>query len=85
MGMSGARRLSRMLTNLRHTIAIELLCACQGIDLLVPLQTGTLAQKAYAAVRAKSSKLTEDRPLAPDIEVVTALISDTSFSKILRL
>lgn len=28
MGMSGARRLSRMLTNLRHTIAIELLCAC---------------------------------------------------------
>jgi len=29
MGMSGARRLERMLVNLRHTIAIELLCACQ--------------------------------------------------------
>jgi histidine ammonia-lyase len=84
MGMSGARRLSRMLTNLRHTIAIELLCACQGIDLLAPLQTGPRAQKAYAAVRQKSPKLTDDRPLAPDIEAVTALISDTSFSKILR-
>jgi histidine ammonia-lyase len=83
MGMSGARRLSRMLTNLRHTIAIELLCACQGIDLLAPLQTGALAQKAYAAVRAKSPKLTDDRPLALDIEAVTALISDNSFSKIL--
>lgn len=85
MGMSGARRLSHMLTNLRHTIAIELLCACQGIDLLAPLQTGIRAQKAFAAVRAKSPKLTEDRPLAPDIEAVTALISDTSFPKILKL
>jgi histidine ammonia-lyase len=83
MGMSGARRLARMLTNLRHTIAIELLCACQGIDLLAPLQTGARAQKAYAAVREKSPKLTDDRPLAPDIEAVTALISVNSFSKIL--
>jgi histidine ammonia-lyase len=83
MGMSGARRLARMLTNLRHTIAIELLCACQGIDLLAPLQTGPLAQKAYVAIRAKSPKLTADRPLAPDIEAVTTLISDNSFSKIL--
>src|SRR6202040_1241083 len=40
MGMSGARRLERMLQNLRYTIAVELLCACQGIDLLAPLQTG---------------------------------------------
>jgi histidine ammonia-lyase len=83
MGMSAARRLSRMLTNLRHTIAIEFLCACQGIDLLAPLQTGPRAQKAYAAVRQKSPKLANDRPLAPDIEAVSALISDNSFSKIL--
>jgi histidine ammonia-lyase len=83
MGMSGARRLARMLLNLRHTIAIELLCACQGIDLLAPLQTGAQAQKAYAAVRAKSPKLTADRPLAPDIEAISTLISTNSFSDIL--
>jgi histidine ammonia-lyase len=83
MGMSGARRLARMLLNLRHTIAIELLCASQGIDLLAPLQTGALAQKAYAAVRAKSPKLTNDRPLGPDIEAISALISNNSFSNIL--
>jgi histidine ammonia-lyase len=84
MGMSGARRLERMLANLRHTIAIEFLCACQGIDLLAPLQTGTLARKAYAVVRAKSGKVTEDRPLAPDIEAVAALVADGNFSAILR-
>jgi histidine ammonia-lyase len=84
MGMSGARRLERMLVNLRNTIAIELLCACQGIDLLAPLQTGTLAKKAHAVVRAKSGKVTEDRPLATDIEAVAALVAGGSFSTILR-
>jgi histidine ammonia-lyase len=84
MGMSGARRLERMLVNLQNTIAIELLCACQGIDLLAPLQTGTLARKAYAVVRAKSAKLMEDRPLAPDIEAVAALIATGNFSAILH-
>ncbi len=83
MGMSGARRLTRMLTNLRHTVAIELLCACQGIDLLAPLQTGTLAQKAYAAVREKSAQLTADRPLSKDIESVAALLVESSFTKII--
>ena len=84
MGMSGARRLERMLHNLRHILAIELLCACQGIDLLAPLQTGTLAKKAYDAVRAASSKVTADRPLAPDINAVSALIAQGAIAKILH-
>jgi histidine ammonia-lyase len=84
MGMSGARRLSRMLQNLRHTVAIELLCAAQGIELLAPLQTGTLAKKAIATIRAASPKVVEDRPLAPDIESVTAKIADGTFSAILH-
>src|SRR5262249_47211095 len=75
MGMSGARRLGRMVQNLRNTLAIELLCACQGIDLLAPLQTGSLANKAYLAVRAKSGKVVQDRPLAPEIEAVSVLIA----------
>jgi histidine ammonia-lyase len=84
MGMSGARRLERMLVNLRHIIAIELLCACQGIDFLAPLQTGALAKKAHAAVRAKSAKVTDDRPLAPEIEAVSALVAEGTVSAILR-
>jgi histidine ammonia-lyase len=84
MGMSGARRLERMLANLRHTVAIELLCACQGIDLLAPLQTGTLARKAHAAVRAKSAMVKEDRPLATDIEAVAKLIAEEAIAAVLR-
>jgi len=84
MGMSGARRLERMLVNLRTTIAIELLCACQGIDLLAPLQTGALAKKAYEAVRARSPKLSVDRPLGPDIDAVAILVAQGAISSLLR-
>ena len=84
MGMSGARRLSRMLRNLQSIVAIELLCACQGIDLLAPLKTGTLALHAYAAVRASSPKVTADRPLAPDINAVSTLINSDVFGKLLH-
>jgi histidine ammonia-lyase len=83
MGMSGARRLERMLGNLQNTIAIELLCACQGIDLLAPLQTGALAKKAYDVVRVKSPNLAQDRSLASDIEAVSALVADQAISAIL--
>jgi histidine ammonia-lyase len=84
MGMSGARRLQRMLHNLQHILSIELLCACQGIDLLAPLQTGLLAKQAYDAIRTKSAKVTEDRALAPDINAISDLISAHIFAHLLH-
>jgi len=84
MGMSGARRLEKMLQNLRGIVAIELMCACQGIDLLAPLQTGTLAKKAYERVRAKSAKVVQDRPLAADIEAVAELVDGGAIAQVLH-
>jgi histidine ammonia-lyase len=83
MGMSAARRLRPMLDNLRNILAIELLAACQGIDLLAPLHTGALAQKAHARVRSVAKKVEEDRSLAKDIDAVGTLITDASFQDIL--
>jgi len=84
MGMSGARRLERMLKNLRNILAIELLCACQGIDLLAPLQTGALAMKAYQTVRSASPKVTSDRPLAPDVNAVSEIIAAGTIARVLH-
>jgi histidine ammonia-lyase len=83
MGMSGARRLARMLENSRNILAIELMCACQGIDLLAPLKTGTLATRAYDLVRATSAKLVEDRPLAAEIAAVSELVAGSEISRLL--
>jgi histidine ammonia-lyase len=84
MGMSGARRLQKMLQNLQHILSIELLCAAQGIDLLAPLQTGTLARQAQQAIRAKSAKVTEDRPLAPDINALSDLVASGFFANLVH-
>jgi histidine ammonia-lyase len=84
MGMGGARRIEPMMANLRNVLAIELLSACQGIDLLAPLRTGAEAQKAHDIVRKVSSAVEADRSLAPDIEAVARLIDKGSFSAILR-
>jgi histidine ammonia-lyase len=84
MGMSGARRLQPMLANLRNVLAIELLAACQGIDLLDPLKTAPEAQKAHDIVRSVSATLTADRSLAPDIEAVARHIAKGSFAEVLR-
>ncbi len=84
MGMAGARRINPMLANLRNVLAIELLSACQGIDLLAPLRTGSEAQKAYETVRSASSFVEVDRSLSADIEAVASLVARGTFSAILR-
>jgi len=84
MGMGAARRIQPMLGNLRNVLAIELLAACQGIDLLAPLNTGSQAAKAQAIVRAESKMMEADRSLAPDIRAVERSIAAGAFSDILR-
>jgi len=84
MGMGAARRIQPMLGNLRNVLAIELLAACQGIDLLAPLATGAHAAKAQAKVRAESKMVEADRSLAPDIRAIERCIAAGDFSKILR-
>jgi histidine ammonia-lyase len=84
MGMGGARRLEPMLANLRNILAIELLAACQGIDLLSPLRPGPETRKAYDIVRTLSPAVDADRSLAPDIEAVAREVDKGSFAAILR-
>ena len=84
MGMSAARRLAPMLANVRNILAIEALAACQGIDLLAPLQPGPLTRRAYDAVRGISKRVDVDRSLAPDIEGVAEMIGSGKLGAILH-
>jgi histidine ammonia-lyase len=83
MGMGAARRIEPMLANLRNILAIELLAACQGIDLLAPLRTGPETSKAYAFVRSLSKTVDADRSLAPDIEMVSRELASGTFAALL--
>ncbi|MBQ4073839.1 MAG: histidine ammonia-lyase [Clostridia bacterium] len=77
MGTIAARKAGEILENLRRVIGMELMCACQAIDLQNggdKLGKGTRA--AYAAVRRVCDMLEEDRPLYEDINRCEGLLRD---------
>lgn len=76
MSMSAALKAARALALATHVVAIEILCATQAIDLLAPLQTSAPLARVHAAVRARVPPLVDDRPPAPDIDAVGALIGE---------
>jgi len=83
MGMAAALKLHPLISNLNTILAIELLAACQAIELLAPLRSGRLAEKAKAILRATSAPLTKDRPLHEDIARVAQLVSQGAFAAVL--
>jgi len=76
MAAHAARRLTRMNANLSGIIAVELLCAAQGVEFREPLKTSDALQSVIAALRNHVVTLTDDRYLAPDIKAATDLITD---------
>jgi histidine ammonia-lyase len=84
MGMAAALKLRPVVGNVATILAIELLVATQAIDLLVPLRSGHLAEKARVLVRRVSARLTRDRPLSRDIARVSELVRAGEFAAIVR-
>ena len=78
MSMGAALKAERALGLARHAIAVEILCACQAIDLLAPLTTSPPLQRVHARVRSIVPRLAGDRPPAPDIEAISRMIADGS-------
>jgi histidine ammonia-lyase len=76
MAAYAARRLHGMADNLARILAIELLCAAQGIEFRRPLRSSDAIERAHARVRQLSPKLEDDRPLGPDIERVAKAVLD---------
>jgi histidine ammonia-lyase len=81
MAAHGARRLHRMNANLGNIIAVELLCAAQGVEFRAPLKTSAPLQDVISAIRKVSPALTDDREVAADIEAVAGLVRDLSIVK----
>lgn len=79
MSMWAALKAARAVELTRDVLAIELLCAAQGIDLLAPLQTSPPLARVHRFVRARVPALDRDRPPAPDIAALSAMIADGSF------
>lgn len=78
MATYAAWRLKEILENISNILAIELLAACQGIDLRRPLQSSPALEKAWKTLRQDVAAWGEDRYFAPDIEKARALLTSLS-------
>ncbi len=83
MGMGSALKLKPILSNTEHILAIELLCAAQGVDFHHPLQPGTGSRRTLQMIRRLVPRLDHDRVLAPDIERVRALVAGGALTGVL--
>jgi histidine ammonia-lyase len=76
MGWGAGLKLEQVLSNARRVVAIEILCAAQGIEYRQPLLPAPGTAALVALVRAYVPSLSDDRSLTEEIEVVAGLIAD---------
>ena len=74
MGVHAAHKLAAVVKNTRDVLAIEALCAAQGLDLL-GMTSSTAVEAGRRVIREHVARLDADRPLAPDISAMRDVIA----------
>jgi histidine ammonia-lyase len=79
MSAHAAYRLGEMIDNAAGVVAIELLAAAQGVDMLKPLRTSPALARALALVRRAAPFRAGDRPFDAEIAAAKDLILSGRF------
>jgi len=74
MGMTAAIKFAQVVRNVEIILAIELMCAAQGLDFLKPLKPSPKLAEAHARVRERVPKLERDAALSGYIESLVPVI-----------
>jgi histidine ammonia-lyase len=78
MGWGAGLKLGDVIANTTKVLAVEILCAVQGIEYRTPLSPGSGCASVVELVRDHVPTLDADRPLGEDIDLVAGLIEDGS-------
>jgi histidine ammonia-lyase len=82
MSMGAALKAARAVELATRIVAVEVMLACQAIDLLTPLTTSPRLQRVRARVRDEVAPLTDDRSPAPDIETISVMIDSGALESV---
>ena len=82
MGSISARKALKVIQNLEHILAIELLCACQAFDFRKPLKSSIILEACHKYFREKIPHIEEDTILSELIEESTNIIQSAEFLSI---
>jgi histidine ammonia-lyase len=81
MSMAAALKAMRALELARGVVAVEVLCACQAIDLLAPLVSSPPLAGVHGFIRSRVPTLVDDRPPSRDLVTLTELITSGDFER----
>ena len=76
MGWGAARKLRRVLDNLRRILAVEWVTAARGIELRAPLQPAAGTAAAVSLLRRRVPGPGPDRWLSPELEAAERMLAD---------
>ena len=76
MGWGAARKLWEVLINTRRVLAIEILCAAQGLEYRKPLLPSPRVQAVVDRIRQDVPSLEDDRQISGEIEQVAIMVAN---------
>ena len=76
MATGAARKAGQVARNAAAIIAVELLCAAQGLDFRRPLAASAPLESLHGAIRARAAHLDADRYMATDLAALTQAVLD---------
>lgn len=79
MGMTAAFKFRQVVENAERLLAIELLCAAQGLEYRLPLKPALRVGNAVAAIRTIVRPLANDRVLSPELEALATAVREGTF------
>jgi histidine ammonia-lyase len=74
MGAFAALKARTVVAHAARVVAIELVCACQGLEFHRPLRTTPVLEDALDRVREHVPRVEEDRSLAGEIDTLADAI-----------
>jgi histidine ammonia-lyase len=84
MAAHAGYRLLAMAENAAGIVAVEWLCAAQGVDLRAPLRTSKHLQQAQKLLRDAVPMMAEDRYLAPDLAAAKSMVREGALRALLH-
>ena len=84
MGAWAARKAVKVIENTRRVLAMEILSAAQGVDLLRPLRSTKSIERVHSIIRRQASYSEQDRSYHDDLVRLEKLLASSEFKKDLR-
>lgn len=84
MGTIAARKFAQILRNAENVVAMEILSACQALDLLTPLKPNAAVKAAFDHVRKTIPFAKEDRVFSKDIEAIKGMMTSNALLSVVQ-